>query len=331
MSKPLRPDVPLHPVMEEFLGFLELRGKAQTARTTTQALRQFLGWTNHHGIDPMTVTAPQGADFLAYLATEYRSPNGALLARTTLSTRLAGVKSWYAWLAIRNRILTDPLRRLRVHVPRSRVVVKEHLTLQEATALVQTAAGIVATGGTGPHHRAVALRNLALVCIAIASGRRIGGLCTLKAEHIDLDRGEIRVEHEKGHVGRVLPLAGWAVAVVKRYLDDARPLLVAEQAPWLFLDAHGTASITQKGLRWILSVLIERTIRDNPDLSELPAKRVCWHSLRVTNAVLLFANGCDIRSVNELLLHRSLSTTARYTPIDVEDLRQILHTAHPRA
>jgi site-specific recombinase XerD len=63
---------------------------------------------------------------------------------------------------------------------------------------------------------------------------------------------------------------------------------------------------------------------------ELPGKRITWHSLRVSFATLLFANGCDIRSVNELLLHRLLSTTAQYTPIPVDDLRQVCRMAHPR-
>jgi integrase/recombinase XerD len=72
-------------------------------------------------------------------------------------------------------------------------------------------------------------------------------------------------------------------------------------------------------------------VAENPDLQELPGKHITWQSLRVSFATLLFANGCAIRSVNELMLHRSLSSTARYTPIPVEDLRQVCRTAHPRA
>lgn len=70
-------------------------------------------------------------------------------------------------------------------------------------------------------------------------------------------------------------------------------------------------SISRAALRWTLRELLQQTISENPDLDELPAKRITWHSLRVSFATLLFSNGCDIRNVNELLLHRCLSTTAR--------------------
>ena len=73
-----------------------------------------------------------------------------------------------------------------------------------------------------------------------------------------------------------------------------------------------------------------RTIAANSDLTDLPRKTITWHSLRVSFATLLFSNGCPIRSVNELMLHRCLSTTARYTPIPIEDMQVVWRTAHPR-
>jgi site-specific recombinase XerD len=130
----------------------------------------------------------------------------------------------------------------------------------------------------------------------------------------------------------VLPVAGWAITVVASYLCDARPILArGHDSPHLFLNLPGTGPITREALRWMLEQLLARTLRENPDLTDLPGKHITWHSLRVSFATLLFSNGCDIRSVNELLLHRRLSTTARYTPIPVEDLRQVFRIAHPRA
>ncbi len=82
---------------------------------------------------------------------------------------------------------------------------------------------------------------------------------------------------------------------------------------------------------YALTLMVGRAVRENRDLTDLPGKRVTWHSLRVSFAGLLFSNGCDIRSVSELLLHRLLSTTAAYTPIPVDDLRRVFRTAHPRA
>jgi integrase/recombinase XerC len=318
--------------MTAFLEHLTLRGRGLTAASTAQALVQVVAWASAAAVDPMLATAEDLAAFQAWLVTTYRTPRGLPLAKSTCSTRLAQIQSFYRWACQRGLVVIDPSLRIGITVTRSRVVVREHLTLQEATAVVQTQAGVVAAAPIGTHTHAEALRNLAAVCLALATGRRIGGMTTLRVSDLDLDRRELRVEREKGSTGRVLPVAGWAITVVASYLCDARPILArGHDSPHLFLNLPGTGPITREALRWMLEQLLARTLRENPDLTDLPGKHITWHSLRVSFATLLFSNGCDIRSVNELLLHRRLSTTARYTPIPVEDLRQVFRIAHPRA
>jgi site-specific recombinase XerD len=113
--------------------------------------------------------------------------------------------------------------------------------------------------------------------------------------------------------------------------SESRPTLTrGRDTPWIFLDLKGTAPMPYRALRGVLDELMVRVVAENPDLDELPGKRISWHSLRVSFATMLFGNGCDIRSVNELLLHRSLTTTAKYTPVPVDDLRQVFRAAHPR-
>jgi len=321
----------LAPAMTAYLEHLVLRNRVLTARSIGQALEQFQAWAVGAGVDPLLATATQLAAFQSWLVTVYRSPSGKPLAKTTCSTRLAQVQAWYRWAHGRGLICIDPSRTIGVHVPRSRVVVREYLTLQEATALVQTQAGVVAAAKAGTHTHAEAIRNLAAICLSLTTGRRIGGMTTLHVAHLDCARRELRIEREKGITGRVVPVAGWAIDVAALYLSEARPLLTrGHDAPWLFLSAGGDGPITREALRWMLEQLMIRTVAENPDLVELPTKRITWHSLRVSFATLLFSNGCDIRSVNELLLHRQLSTTARYTPIPIEDLRQVFRVAHPR-
>jgi integrase/recombinase XerD len=321
----------LVPAMNAYLEHLVLRGRILTARSIGQALTQFLAWLVPASVDPLLATAEQLAAFQSWLVTAYRTPQGKPLAKTTCSTRLAQIQAWYRWAYGRGLICIDPSRSIGVHVPRSRVVVREHLTLQEATALVQTQAGVVASAKAGTHTHAEAIRNLAAICLSLATGRRIGGMTTLQVADLDIGRRELRVEREKGATGRVLPMAAWAVDVLAIYLREARPTLTrGHDAPWLFLNMPGDGPITREALRWMLEQLVIQTVAENPDLRELPAKRITWHSLRVSYATMLFSNGCDIRSVNELLLHRRLSTTARYTPIPIEDLRQVFRSAHPR-
>lgn len=329
MSDAIPPNLPA--AMTAFLEHLVLRGRDLTAASTRQALEQFLAWASTAHFDPLLATADQLATFQAWLVTTYHTPQGRPLAKSTCATRLAQLQSFYRWAHQRDLIAIDPSTRIGVRVPRSRVVIREYLTLQEATAVVQAQAGVVAAAPIGTHTHAEAVRNLAAVCLALATGRRIGGMTTLRVADLDLTRGELRVEREKGATGRVLPVAGWAVAVAASYVREARPILARGHASaWLFLNQPGDGPITRDALRWMLEQLMARTIRENTDLTDLPAKRITWHSLRVSFATLLFSNGCDIRSVNELLLHRRLSTTARYTPIPVEDLRQVFRIAHPR-
>lgn len=320
--------------IESFLAHLALRGRQLTANTTRQALEQLVAWAGQQS-PPLEVLIASAADlqaFQAWLVTGYRSPSGRPLARSTCATRVLQVQSFYRWCAARGLIAIDPSRDLGVHAPRSRVVVRDRLSFQAATALVQSCAGIVATAPVGTHTHAEALRNLAAICLALTTGRRIGGMTTLRVADLDVALCELRVEREKGATGRVLPVAGWAVAVLAQYLRDARPLLArGHDAPWLFLNQPGDGPITRIALRWVLARLIDRTKEENPDLTELATSRITWHSLRVTfAATLLFANGCDIRSVNELMLHRRLSTTARYTPVPIEELRQVFRRTHPR-
>jgi integrase/recombinase XerD len=81
----------------------------------------------------------------------------------------------------------------------------------------------------------------------------------------------------------------------------------------------------------ILEITHQQTVRENPDLKELAEKHLTPHSLRVSFATLLFQGGCNIRSINELMDHKSLTTTACYTPLHIDDLRRACQRAHPRA
>lgn len=321
----------LAPLMLAHLDALILRGRERTAETTAEVLDQFHRWVVARRLDPLAATTADLEAYQDHLLTTYRTPHGKLLARSTVSMRIAVLMGWYAWLTDRGDLVVDPARSLGVRVQSSRVVIHDPLTLHEVTALLQTAAAAVAACPAGTPRHAAALRDLAALCLALATGRRVGGVAALTVAHVDCDRRELRVDREKGHVGRVLPVCGWAMEVIALYLRDARPFLTrGHDAPWLFLDLAGTGPIARQSLRRCLRSLLVETIHANPDLRDLPGKRVCWHSLRVSFATLLFQNGCDIRSVNELLLHRRLSTTARYTPTGVEDLRQAFRGVHPR-
>ena len=315
--------------MEVHLEWHRLRGRAATAHAVNLVLRQFAAWCAEQQLDPIRLTREQPENYLVWLSSHARTPTGESLAKTTVEQRIAFLKSFYEWLVERGDIVANPAGKLRMRVTKSRVVVKDYLSLQEATALVQTQAEFVLAAKVGSITWAKRFRVLAAVCLGLATGRRIGGLLAIEVEHLDLERQELRVPKEKGSTGRVLPVAEWAIAVLRAYVRDARPLLdPGGDQPWLFVGGRGV--LTRTALMDALQQLVKRTVVENEDLDELPGKNITWHSLRVSFATLLFTNGCPIRSVNELMLHRCLSTTARYTPIPIEDMHQVWRSAHPR-
>jgi len=337
-SKPKAPPKPspfgdhgLHEAMQAYLDHIRLRGRDRTADCVGLSLRQFNGWCVEQHVDPVRLTRDQAESYLVWLTGIYRSPDGQPLARSTASTRIANLKSWYDWLEIHGRIIANPAAKLHVRVPKSRVVVHQPLNLQESMALLQTAAAVVEAADEGTVGWARHYRDLVAIALGLASGRRIAGLAELRVDQLDLERSELRVEREKGRTGRVLPIADWGTSVAQAYIEQARPLLVLGDAvPWLFPGNDGTGHITPSRLDEMLGQMVSQTIGLNPDLDELPAKTITWHSLRVSFATLLFSNGCPIRSVNELMLHACLSTTARYTPIPIEDMHRVWRSAHPR-
>ncbi len=322
------------PTVADFLGFLALRGRHLTAANRGRTLRDLAAWLSAHAVaDPIAATPAQLAAYQEHLANDYRGRDGRPLARRSQANRIEGIRAYYQWCERRGLVSADPSRSLRLRVPRSRLVVRDPLSIQEVTALLQAQAAAVLAQRKRSHRWAVEVRNLAMLVVAVANGRRRSGIAALQVAGIDRYRREIRVEREKGRAGRVLPTSAWAMEVLTLYLDEARPVLVRDPAaPWVFLDRKGSSAISAT-MQWCaLQAMVRRAIAASPDLDELPGKRVTWHSLRVSFAAsLMLPNGCDIRTLADLLLHRLLSTTAAYTPIPVEDMRQVFRRAHPRA
>jgi integrase/recombinase XerC len=322
-----------HPLIAAFRDALVAADRASTAASYLKNLVAFQTWMAGQGVDLADATRDLLVAYQHWISQAYRTPAGAPLGRTTVVTRIVVVKALYAWLHRRGLLLTDPAARLVAPaVPQRLTVAKDHLTQQEVTALLATAADRAATADPGSWRWALAYRDLAAVALAVATGRRCQGLCDLRVSDLDLDRCEVRVEREKGATGRVLPVAAWAVAATRRYLAGPRQRLLGDRPSDHLLVSHRAARLSAAAYALLLEDLVAATIAANPDLVELPGKRVTSHALRVTfAATLLFPNGCTIRSLNELMLHTSLSVTARYTPVALEDLRRALLTAHPRA
>lgn len=322
---------PRHPHIEAYLAHARSQGRTTVLGDLGLALDQYVAYLAGLGRQPATATAADVEAYRAVLGTPAASLDGRILAETTQGTRLGTVRAFHRFLVRRGLAFADPT--VDISLPRipTGQVRKDFLTLQEAEAFLATAAAAVEAAQPGSATRARAMRDLAMLAVALATGRRRSGLLNLHVEHLDVERQALRVEREKGSIGRVLPVAPWAVAVVRAYRDEARGILLRDRAsPWLFVGLRGE----RVGGR-TYDELVRRTHRATctacPDLADLPTKAISTHGLRVTTARLLFLGGCPIRVVSDMLLHQKLTTTARYTPLALEDLRRVVESAHPRA
>ncbi len=324
-------DAATDPLLVGYLDYLRAQGRERAVGDVTLVLTSYQRVLAGRGRRFATARTADVEAFRGFLTTPAATLSGATLAVTTQATRLGMVRAFHRWLRRRGHTVINPAATVSPPRVDQRRVRKDYLDLQEAQAFLETAAAQVAAHREGTRAWAGALRDLALVSLAVATGRRCAGLCALRAEDLHVDRAELRVEREKGQMGRVLPVAAWAVAIAGAYRDRARPIMLRGRvSPWLFVGRRAE-QVGKRTYDDLVRRLHRATCAACPDLVDLPGKTISTHSLRVTCARLLFLGGCPIRIVNEILLHRRLSTTAAYTPLHLDDLRRAVTAAHPRA
>jgi integrase/recombinase XerC len=249
--------------------------------------------------------------------------SGAGLAKSTLGRRAAAVRGFTKWLVSTGVVAVDAGARLKA--PRPDQHLPRVLTRPQIDGILGELADSADTGDP------VAIRDLAIVEMLYASGIRVSELVGLRAGDIDRDRLTVRVLG-KGSKERVVPFGLPAARALDAYLADGRPRLLAAAAAAaplttaseptaLFLGARGAAISTRTVYELVADLL-----------RELPGTGPAGpHALRHTAATHLLDGGADLRAVQELLGHASLSTTQIYTHVSAERLKQAYATAHPRA
>ncbi|MGC4808779.1 site-specific tyrosine recombinase XerD [Micromonospora sp. DT233] len=214
----------------------------------------------------------------------------------------------------------DPSRDVRPPVPPRRL--PRALPVQDVTRLLETAGPVTATG----EGAALALRDRALLEFLYGTGARISEAVGAAIDDLDLGSGAVLLRG-KGGRARLVPIGGYAVEALRAWLVRARPGLVAagRGTPAVFVNARGGA-LTRQGAWTILRRAAERAglPTDGP-------AAVSPHTLRHSYATHLLDGGADVRVVQELLGHASVTTTQVYTLVTVERLREVYATAHPRA
>ncbi|MFI6484633.1 tyrosine recombinase [Nonomuraea sp. NPDC050663] len=246
------------------------------------------------------------ADVLAFLSA-LRQGDGdhPALVASSAARAISAVRGLHRF-ALREGVAShDPAHEVRP--PRRPRPLPKAISVAEVEALLAAA---------GPADAPLTLRNRALLELLYGTGARISEALALAVD--DLEPDQVRL-HGKGGNVRVAPLGTYARQALDAYLVRARPLLTP-RTPALFLNARG-GPLTRQGAWEVLQNAAERAGIDG----------VSPHVLRHSFATHLIDGGADVRVVQELLDHASVTTTQVYTLVTVDKLREVYAAAHPRA
>jgi integrase/recombinase XerD len=300
------------------------------ATTLDAAIADFLTYLRvERGLSPATIRAYRAdlTDFamsargngwdhsaeaaLLYLAARARrgTPRDPGLAPTSLRRRAASIRGFYRFAYGEGLISVDVAQH--IDLPRQPRLLPETLTVEEVERLLEAAAD---------------LRGRALLELLYAAGLRVSEALGLDLEDVSLDGGFVRVVG-KGDRERLVPVGDVAIDWLHRWLVEGRPRLLdlararVDRGGPVFLGDRGRRLARQQAFAIVRSAAVRAGLGD----------RVSPHTLRHSFATHLLEGGADLRIVQELLGHASISTTQLYTHLTGERVREVYARAHPRA
>ncbi len=270
-----------------------------TQRAYLADLQAFVDWGTTAGVgDPRGVDLAVLRDYLAFMTTRGD-------ARTSIGRRRASLRAYFAWLVERGHLDESPAARLSAPKPNAtlpKIVVREQLE-----ALLDDDWG----------DDEWATLDRAVCEVLYGAGLRVSELCGLDLDSVDFTQGLLRVLG-KGSKERIVPLHRRGLEAVRLWIDDARDDVITKESPLraLFFNRRGR----RLGPRDVRRILDNRVARGH----------VHPHALRHTYATHLLEGGADLRVVQELLGHESLTTTQIYTHVSKSRLQKIHRETHPR-
>lgn len=296
-------------VLEDFEDDLTRRAAAsKTRRAYRTDAEQFARWASSRGLEPVSVGVRDLRRYLAVLAERGDAPS-------TVARKLASLRGLLRVQVQRGVRSENPAELL--SSPKRPQRLPDVLSAGEMRALLE------AVPADGP----LQLRDRAMFELAYACGLRAEELTSLRTPAVDFDSELVRVDGKGGRT-RVVPVGEHALRALDRYLARGRPALAGatgESDGALFLSKSGRRLHTSD-VRRRLRVWARRAAASAPAAADAHP-----HALRHSFATHLLEGGADLRSIQELLGHASISTTQVYTRVESQRLRSAYVRAHPRA
>jgi len=283
---------------------------ANTLSSYRRDLNRYLAYLHAHGVERIDeVSAQTVSGFLAYL----REGDGdhPPLSATSAARAVVAVRGLHKF-AVRDGLLDVDVAHA-VRPPAAARRLPKAISVDDVTRLLDAA---------GKPGTPLASRDRALLELLYGTGCRISEAVGLAVDDVDLADQSVLL-HGKGGKQRRVPLGSYAARALDAYLVQVRPALAAQGrgTPILFLNSRG-GPLSRQSAWTVLTTAAER--------AELRAG-ISPHTLRHSFATHLMEGGADVRVVQELLGHASVTTTQIYTLVTVDSLREVYATAHPRA
>lgn len=291
---------------EALAGFdRDLRARSIAERTRRAYgidLGQFVEWAQGRGTDPGEVRHRDVRRYAAGLSSAGAAP-------ASVARKLAAIRGFFDFLVRSERLGQNPADL--VSSPKREDNLPRVLSAEQMRALLE---GI-------PAHTPLELRDRAMLELAYSCGLRCEEIVNLDSGSLDFETEQLRVLG-KGSKERLLPVGELAQQALRRYAERGRPALADDRRePALFLSKNGrrlsNSDVTRRLALWIREAAI--------------GAGVSPHSLRHSFATHLLEGGADLRTIQELLGHASISTTQVYTRVDAARLREAYAATHPRA
>lgn len=291
----------LAPEAEEYLA--ALRSERGLAVNTVVAYRRDLAQYFAYLDDPETTPGATAQDFVWHLTTSGLAPS-------TIARKLAAVRGYHRFLVVEGHAAEDPT--ILIDTPKRGSSLPRALRIDEVLALLDAP----------DRETPLGKRDRALLEFLYGTGARVSEATTVDVLDVDLEQRSALLTG-KGDRQRLVPLGSHAIDAIAEYLPARMELRGGKSDPArLFLNARGRP-LTRQGVWGI--------VKRNGQRAEIAPERLSPHVLRHSAATHMVEGGADLRSIQEILGHASISTTQVYTHVSPQHLLEVYVTAHPRA
>ncbi len=231
------------------------------------------------------------------------------LKSSTFARKISSLKSFHHYLYLEKEIYEDFMKQ--ITTPKVEKVLPNVLAIEEILMMMETL----------NNDEPLTLRNLALIELIYGSGLRVSELLNLKLNNIHFSANYAKIQG-KGSKERIVPLGEMSLVALRKYLADGRPLLLKNNvSDYIFLNLYGNQLSRQGFYKILKEIAINANIK----------KEISPHTLRHSFATHLLEAGVDLKTLQDLLGHKDISTTQIYTHISQKHLKDVYLKSHPRA